>query len=148
MLKNENNVLPMKENNRVNVFGWAGSDNGFLPQGTGSGTGSRNNLKTFYAGLREAGFEINEDLAKAYNALDFRRVGGSGNFVIEAYSDDLYKNYYGVTEAEPRTSPTKQSLSSVVFSAKVTTTPRCNTFPRVQTILLASCNTSAIAKKL
>ena len=100
MLKNENNVLPMKENNRVNVFGWAGSDNGFLPQGTGSGTGSRNNLVTFYGGLREAGFEINEELAKAYNALDFRRVGGSGNFVIEAYSDDLYKNYYGVTEAD------------------------------------------------
>ena len=100
LLKNDNNVLPLKENNRVNVFGWAGSDNGFLPQGTGSGTGSRNNLVTFYGGLREAGFEINEDLAKAYNALDFRRVGGSGNFVIEAYSDELYKNYYGVTEAD------------------------------------------------
>ena len=101
LLKNDNNVLPMKTNKRVNVFGWAGSDNGFLPQGTGSGTGSRNNLVKFYEGLRQAGFEVNDQLANAYNSLDFNRVGGSGNFVIEAYTDELYKRYYGVTEADP-----------------------------------------------
>ena len=46
LLKNDNDVLPLK-NLKVNVFGFSGSDRGFIPQGTGSGTGSRNELVTF-----------------------------------------------------------------------------------------------------
>ena len=96
LLKNENNVLPLK-NNKVNVFGWAGSDNGFIPQGTGSGTGSRNDYVTFYGGLEAAGIEYNTKLADAYNALPYKRVEG-GSFVIEATTEGLYDSYYGVTE--------------------------------------------------
>ena len=66
LLKNTNGALPLKTN-KVNVFGWAGSDNGFIPQGTGSGTGSRNDYVTFLGGLKEAGIEYNTELAEEYN---------------------------------------------------------------------------------
>ena len=94
LLKNENNTLPLGENAKVNVFGWSGSNSGFMPQGTGSGTGSRNDLVTFLGGLKEAGIQYNESLAKAYDDLKWNRVGDSGNYVIEAHGD-AYKNYYG-----------------------------------------------------
>ena len=51
LLKN-NGVLPLA-NKKVNVFGWTSSDGGFIPQGTGSGTGSRNDLVTFLGGLKD-----------------------------------------------------------------------------------------------
>lgn len=108
LLKNDNGpdgkpVLPLPQGTsdapmKVNVFGWAGCDSGFIPQGTGSGTGSRNNLTTFLGGLREAGFSVNEQLASDYESLGYSRVAG-GNYVIEAYTDELYKEYYGVVEA-------------------------------------------------
>lgn len=97
LLKNTNGALPLKAN-KVNVFGWAGSDNGFIPQGTGSGTGSRNDYVTFLGGLKAAGIEYNTKLADAYNALPYSRVEG-GSFVIEATTEELYDRYYGVTEA-------------------------------------------------
>lgn len=96
LLKN-NGALPLK-NNKVNVFGWTGSDGGFIPQGTGSGTGSRNDLVTFLGGLKEAGIEYNETLAAAYDALGWKRVEG-GSYVIEAIGEEAYDKYYGVTEA-------------------------------------------------
>ena len=96
LMKNENGVLPLK-NLKVNVFGWSGSDDGFIPQGTGSGTGSRNDLVTFLGGLKEAGIEYNENLAKAYDDLGWVRAK-SGSWVIEAHGA-TYKDYYGVTEA-------------------------------------------------
>ena len=96
LLKNDGNVLPLK-NLKVNVFGWSGSDDGFIPQGTGSGTGSRNDLVTFLGGLKEAGIEYNEKLAKAYDDLGWVRAK-SGSWVIEAHGA-TYKDYYGVTEA-------------------------------------------------
>ncbi len=96
LMKNENDVLPLK-NKKVNVFGWSGSDDGFMPQGTGSGTGSRNDLVTFLGGLTEAGIEYNTSLAAAYDALGWTRVEG-GSYVIEAHGDK-YKDFYGITEA-------------------------------------------------
>ena len=68
-----------------------------MPQGTGSGTGSRNNLVTFLGGLKEAGIEYNESLAKAYADLGWKRVSG-GSYVIEAHNDQ-YKDFYGISEA-------------------------------------------------
>ncbi len=98
LLKN-NGGLPLK-NYQVNVFGWSSSDSGFIPQGTGSGTGSRNDLVTFLGGLKEAGITYNENLAAAYENLKWRRFARTnGNYVIEATSDELYKEYYGVYEA-------------------------------------------------
>ena len=96
LLKNQNKVLPLK-NNKVNVFGWSGSNSGFMPQGTGSGTGSRNDLVTFLGGLREAGIEYNTKLDQAYNNLGWSRSEGNA-FWIEA-RDEKYDDMYGVREA-------------------------------------------------
>lgn len=117
LLKNDG-VLPLKKDSegkiKVNVFGWAGSDAGFIPQGTGSGTGSRNDLVTFLGGLKEAGITANPDLVSAYDDLNLERVRGtSGNYVIEAYTDDLYRSYYGVIEA-----PESFYSDSLMTSAK------------------------------
>ena len=97
LLKNSNNVLPLGENSKVNVFGFSGSDDGFMPQGTGSGTGSRNDLVTFLGGLKEAGIEYNTELASAYDNLGWKRAAG-GSYVIEAHGE-TYKDFYGVSEA-------------------------------------------------
>lgn len=96
LLKNENNTLPLK-NKKVNVFGWSGSDAGFMRQGSGSGAGSTNNLVTFLGGLKEAGVEYNETLAEAYKDLGWSRASG-GSYVIEAHGQ-RYKDFYGIAEA-------------------------------------------------
>ena len=102
LLQNNNNVLPLSPSEsgkiKVNLFGWASCDAGFIPQGTGSGTGSRDDMTTFPAALKEVGYEINEELNAAYNALGYERVEG-GSYVIEASSDEKYKKFYGVNEA-------------------------------------------------
>lgn len=75
LLKN-NGTLPLAENDKkINVFGWSGSDNGFVHQGAGSGGGTDTDITTLYQGLRESGFEINEELAEKYNAMSYRREG-------------------------------------------------------------------------
>lgn len=99
LLKNENSALPLKDK-KVNVFGWAGTDKGFIPQGTGSGTGARNDYVTFLGGLEAAGIEYNKTLASDYASLNMRRVENeSGNYTIEASTDEQYKLNYGVIEA-------------------------------------------------
>lgn len=108
LMKNDNNTLPLKTK-KVNVFGWSGSDAGFMPQGTGSGTGSRNDLVTFLGGLKEAGIEYNETLAKAYSDLGWQRVSG-GSYVIEAHGQQ-YKNFYGVAEV-PESFYTSELISN------------------------------------
>ncbi len=113
LLKN-NGVLPLA-NKKVNVFGWTSSDGGFIPQGTGSGTGSRNDLVTFLGGLKEAGIEYNTELADAYNDLGWARVEG-GSYVIEAYTEDLYDKYYGVTEAPKSFYTEKRMNNAKAFS--------------------------------
>ena len=110
LLKNDNNALPL-QNKKVNVFGWSGSDAGFMPQGTGSGTGSRNDLVTFLGGLKEAGIEYNETLAKAYDDLGWKRVSG-GSYVIEAHNDQ-YKDFYGISEA-PESFYTDELMSNAI----------------------------------
>lgn len=111
LLKNTNGALPL-QTNKVNVFGWSGSDNGFIPQGTGSGTGSRNDYVTFLGGLKQAGIEYNTELADAYNSLPYKRIEG-GSFVIEATTEELYDRYYGVTEA-----PESFYTDSLIANAK------------------------------
>lgn len=78
LLKN-NGTLPLDSSQdlRVNIFGWGGSDNGFLYQGGGSSEGGYSADKiSLYDAFRQSGFDINENLANAYNALSYRREGG------------------------------------------------------------------------
>lgn len=76
MLKNDG-VLPLKNDSlKVNIFGWGGCDNGFMYQGGGSSEGGYSADKiSFYDAFRRNGYEINEDLATAYNNLNYRREG-------------------------------------------------------------------------
>ena len=75
LLKNQDNVLPLKVK-RVNIFGWGACDNGFLYQGGGSSEGGYSADKiSLYQAFRDNGYEINEELASAYNKLGYRREG-------------------------------------------------------------------------
>ena len=83
MLRNENNTLPYASK-KVNVFGWASTDNGFLLSGIGSGSSTIRDeaaiplLKAFEA----EGWETNKTLTKFYTDYDntsFKGKFGTGN---------------------------------------------------------------------
>ncbi|MBO5363205.1 MAG: glycoside hydrolase family 3 C-terminal domain-containing protein, partial [Clostridia bacterium] len=125
LLKNENNVLPLK-NMKVNVFGWSATDAGFMPQGSGSGTGSRNNLVTFLGALKEEGFEYNETIIDGYKSYTYwntarnenvpwHRADVSGNYVIEAHGQQ-YKDVYGIIEAPESFYTTELVENAVEYS--------------------------------
>ena len=67
LLKNENQILPLEKGSKVNVFGLTQIQT-FLG-GSGSGSGSITDPVYLADAMRTEGFEINEDLTKAY--LDF-----------------------------------------------------------------------------
>ena len=78
LLKN-NTTLPLtlESNNKINIFGWGASEHGFLYQGGGSSEGGYSADKiSLYNAFKSNGFEINEELANAYNGLSYRREGG------------------------------------------------------------------------
>lgn len=74
LLKNDLNkegkpTLPLANDKRkINVFGWGATDSGFLYTGNGSGRSYiyPDNKVTFLEGLKEAGFEYNEEIIKIY----------------------------------------------------------------------------------
>lgn len=76
LLKNENvtnqqtgkskPALPLSDN-KINIFGAGGCDNGWYYQGNGSGAGSTANRVPLYQAFRDNNFRINEKLASAYN---------------------------------------------------------------------------------
>jgi beta-glucosidase len=96
LLKNDNSTLPLTAPN-INIFGWGGCDNGFLYQGGGSSEGGYSDDKiTLYQAFRNAGFNINEDLATTYNDLSYRREGSPDSDQFSVYyrlyepSDSFY----------------------------------------------------------
>ena len=65
LLKNEENILPLKEQNNLNVFGWASTNPCY--GGTGSGAISDAYEKvTLLQGLEHAGFQLNQELEEFY----------------------------------------------------------------------------------
>ena len=96
LLKNENEALPLT-NPCLNVFGWGGSDNGYIYMGFGSGTASTYGQISLYDGLREIGFELNETLVDNYNSDPFRRK--SEIYVGGAYASwKLHEPLYFLTD--------------------------------------------------
>lgn len=96
LLKNES-LLPFDTtfSYKVNIFGWGGSDNGFLYQGGGSSEGGYSGDKiSLYDAFRQNGFEINEELASAYNNLTYRREGAPDQNQHSVY----YRTYEGDQE--------------------------------------------------
>jgi beta-glucosidase len=85
LLKNQDNCLPLHAP-KINIFGWGGCDNGFLYQGGGSSAGGYDADKiSLYQAFRNTGFEINEDLAKAYNDLPYRHEGAADSNQFSTY---------------------------------------------------------------
>lgn len=77
LLKKKSNEAPLKGVNKVNVFGWAGSDAGWTISGYGSGASRipANKQVLFYKSLEEAGIEYNKELAEKYKAFRNKRTG-------------------------------------------------------------------------
>ncbi|HBM99785.1 MAG TPA: hypothetical protein DD384_00860, partial [Firmicutes bacterium] len=92
LLKNEN-VLPLEpvDNGfRANIFGWGGSDAGFMYQGGGSSEGGYADAKvSLYSAFRNYGFELNETLVRKYSSLSYRREGAPDQNQHSIY----YRNY-------------------------------------------------------
>ena len=65
LLENENNLLPLKDTKKLNLFGWASTN----PIYGGAGSGGINDLFPIVSleeGLRNAGFELNTELHDFY----------------------------------------------------------------------------------
>lgn len=71
LLRNERNTLPLADK-KVNLFGWASIDNGFLLSGIGSGSSTirEDKRKTLYDAFKENGWETNADLKAFYEGYD------------------------------------------------------------------------------
>ncbi len=100
MLKNDNNTLPLKDTKKVNLFGWASSDNGTIYSGTGSAACyiSDKDRITLSAGLEASEFEVNKSLLNKYTAYqdgrkDSNLTPGGTTYLIEPdtgfYTDDV-----------------------------------------------------------
>ena len=66
LLKNDNHTLPLAKNSKINVFGITQVQT-FLG-GSGSGSGSIQNPVYLTEALKAEGFQVNDELYKAYNA--------------------------------------------------------------------------------
>lgn len=79
LLKNENGTLPLNDVTDVNVFGWGATDAGFVMSGSGSGSAmERGGVVTptyFLGGLKQAGFNYNEELIAAYESFKSKKDG-------------------------------------------------------------------------
>lgn len=69
LLKNQDNMLPMSDTGKLNVFGWASTNPCYGGTGSGSLSDAYETV-SIIDGLQNAGFELNQDLIKFYT--DFR----------------------------------------------------------------------------
>lgn len=71
LLKNDESLLPLEGNSKINVFGWSSTNPVY--GGTGSGSVSDTYEKvSILQGLEKAGFEVNEELVNFYT--DYRET--------------------------------------------------------------------------
>lgn len=81
LLKNENNALPLGEDEakKVNVFGWGASDGGWIYGSDGSANSnsgtSRQKVHKLSKALTDAGMEYNTELMDMYTAFRDHRAG-------------------------------------------------------------------------
>ena len=99
MLKNEDNILPLDDSNKLNVFGWASTNPCYGGTGSGSLSDAYETV-TLLQGLENAGFELNTELSDFYT--DYRAdrpVVGMWEQdwtlpepTADSYTDDLLNN--------------------------------------------------------
>lgn len=75
LLENKDNALPLntEKNAKVNVFGQ--SSTAIVYGGAGSGASDETNNVTLQEGLKQAGFEVNDDLTKFYEDHKTKKKG-------------------------------------------------------------------------
>ena len=81
LLKNEDGFLPLDKTEKVNLFGWAATDQGFLLVGGGSGGTviAAENRVTLTAALDREGLEYNKELLDAYSAISSADADANSN---------------------------------------------------------------------
>lgn len=99
LLKNEGDILPLENTDKLNVFGWASTNPVY--GGTGSGAVSDAYHKVdMIEGLENAGFELNQELIDFYAAYKDARYAVEmieqdwtlPEPAISAYSDGIFEN--------------------------------------------------------
>lgn len=86
LLKNKDNALPLSSLDKVNVFGWGGSDGGFILSGAGSGSSEErgSGVKTTLLGaFSSRGIQTNPDLNQAYK--NYSEARDNGDYWNAAY---------------------------------------------------------------
>ena len=81
LLKNEDSFLPLDKEEKVNLFGWAATDQGFLLVGGGSGGTviAAQNKVTLTTALDKEGLEYNKELLDAYSAVSSADADANSN---------------------------------------------------------------------
>ena len=81
LLKNEDNFLPIEKEQKVNLFGWAATDQGFLLVGGGSGGTviAAQNRVTLTTALDREGLSYNKELLDAYSAVSSADADANSN---------------------------------------------------------------------
>lgn len=83
LLKNDSKLLPLNNNKKINVFGWASTDPCY--GGTGSGALSESYPKvSLLSGLKNAGVTTNTELTNFYSSYCSQRPKSNG-YVEQAY---------------------------------------------------------------
>ena len=99
LLKNEDEGLPLSDTTKINVFGWASTAP--IYGGTGSGSVDPSTATDLLTGLRNAGFELNDELENFYEAYRADRGNISINNgqdwtlpepVAASYTDEMLTN--------------------------------------------------------
>lgn len=90
LLKNEDNLLPLKNTTKLNLFGWASENPVF--GGTGSGAiNASYDIESLKDGLHKSGYKTNDELSQLYNKIGKRDSSNStvnkGWSLPEATSD-------------------------------------------------------------
>ena len=99
LLKNEDNILPLADSNKLNVFGWASTNPCYGGTGSGSLSDAYETV-SLLQGLENAGFELNTELSDFYTAYraDRPEVGmWAQDWTLpeptaDSYTDDLMNN--------------------------------------------------------
>ncbi|WP_405097240.1 glycoside hydrolase family 3 N-terminal domain-containing protein [Oceanobacillus sp. FSL H7-0719] len=105
LLENDENLLPLENDSRVNVFGWASTNPIYGGTGSGSLSDSHHTV-SLIEGLENAGFEVNSELFDLYTSYaDERPVVGMFEQdwslpepSVNEYSDKLMEKAEGFSD--------------------------------------------------
>lgn len=92
LLKNEDDFLPLEKNKKVNLFGWASTDMGFLQIGGGSGGSPIDASNPYQITLTEAFDEYGEGLYNKELNQKFVEFGGNTDADRAGSSTTVIKN--------------------------------------------------------